>query len=482
MTNVNINFCCNGKVEPPTLQGRQQEKTLAGKSNRKEAVRKKAISETNFSKQAQEITKRVQSTESVKEQALGEMQSTTKKLQSTAEKGLQVTVGLMQEVEEQHQLGRSIHCTKKDSFNPKSDKEKTFISSGIYNAIRCQKCQEQKEAANGIDEMTSSFVEKILPHFQLDPVLMSACLEIQPTLVDEDNVFHCIFGRADMYGTFQCLDGSRQREDLAAHLTSNDLQQNQKNQLLDVLFQFVMKIKDVENYPLSVKLCKEYLEHEQLEVKLREELNSPKNIKILKLLQQLKSQDSLAESSSMESEPLTMEDILVVCEPDLKNLLEEVNKEFPIEKRLLKSDIVQEYSKFIISPWQKLGLPELELTAITNSKKIYIYEEVEPDDEDSTRSLAWQHCQTLNSRGDTEHYLLLKEDGSFHRLALNKQAYNFEMQKLCQNLKNKKLLSELRPARMQDLTKLYILVKKIAEKWLSKTRASMKKRKTFSKL
>jgi hypothetical protein len=110
------------------------------------------------------------------------------------------------------------------------------VLQGIYSDIHCQLCDQQKERESS-DELYSDVIGKVLPHVTLDPEGLAQCLELQPTLVNEDNIFNCVFGRKDMFGTFICSDGSTLRKELAESL--GDLKERYKTKLLDALFQFV---------------------------------------------------------------------------------------------------------------------------------------------------------------------------------------------------------------------------------------------------
>ena len=359
-------------------------------------------------------------------------------------------------------MNRSIKC-QEDSHMIKS---KTLynnipVSEGIYSELECEQCSEQKQS-KCFDELTADMVSKLTPHMSLEPQTLARCLELKPTLDNDDNIFNCIFGRLDMYGTYVCTDGEQHREDLSDCFKSDEFMKQNQNELIPILQQFILGATDNTNFPRAFQVQSDIREFEQnksgdLKV-LKKELENPENEEVFGALYRLYS-DETAPNEELNKQRMK-EKILEQCGSELKAILESIDD--PLEKVLFDPLIIEEYSKYLTSPWQKLGLPELNLIALATSKQIHVYEEASESEDIFTV----QHVGTINSRGDNELYVLMNEDDSFQRLDLNSQRFNFQMQSACQAKVYKKLVSELRPSKMKDVAKIYLLVKKVAKQWM----------------
>jgi hypothetical protein len=314
----------------------------------------------------------------------------------------------------------------------------------------------------------------------MEPQTLARCLELKPTLDDDDNIFNCIFGRLDMYGTYVCSEGEKHRKNLSDRFKSTEFLQEYQAELIPMLSQFIKGVTDIKNFPQACKVNSELQEFDQQKLKdlesLKEELEKTENEEIFKALYFLNT-DETTTTGEEKNKKLKKEAILDKCPSQLRTILETIDDQFPYKEKLFDSSIIDEYCKFLTSPWQKLGHTELSLIAITSSKKIHILSETgEFDNED-----IFEHEETINFRGDTEHFVLMKEDGSFQRLDLNNQRFHFLVQSACQNKIYQKLESELRPAKMQDLAKTYLMVQKVVKKWKELLEKAKKEKKKVPK-
>ena len=373
-------------------------------------------------------------------------------------------------------MSRSIKC-QDDSFKSKNKtlENNKPVSEGIYSDLECKECSEQKQLAS-LDELTTENVRKLTPHIPMEPQDLASCLDLKSTLENDDNIFNCIFGRLDMYGTYVCSDGGKYREDLSDSFKSTEFLEQYHDELIPILHRFITGATDMKNFPQAFKVKSEiqkFNEKKEEDLKeLKEELEKVENEETFRALYHLDADKTTAN----EEKKLLREEILENCDLNLKTILESVDDQFPLEEKLFGHSIIEEYSKFLTSPWQKLGLDGLKLIALTNSKQIHVYQEAEESDSEGI-----EHEETLNSRGDTEHYVLMKEDGSFQRLDLNFQRFTFLMQSACQEKIYQKLVSELRPSKMQDLVKTYLMVKKIAHKWMELLEKAKQEKKKIPK-
>jgi hypothetical protein len=377
-------------------------------------------------------------------------------------------------------MNKSIQC-QDDSHKTKTKEleNNTQVSEGIYAEIECEQCTEQKQSKS-FDEMTAEIVNQLTPHISMEPQTLARCLELKPTLDDDDNIFNCIFGRLDMYGTYVCSEGEKHRKDLSDSLKSTEFLKQYQAEVISMLSQFIKGVTDKNNFPQACQVNSELQEFDQQKLKdlesLKEELEKTENEEIFKALYFLNT-DETTTTDEEKNKKLKKEAILDKCPSQLRTILETIDDQFPYKEKLFDSSIIDEYCKFLTSPWQKLGHTELSLIAITSSKKIHILSETgEFDNED-----IFEHEETINFRGDTEHFVLMKEDGSFQRLDLNKQRFHFLVQSACQNKIYQKLESELRPAKMQDLAKTYLMVQKVVKKWKELLEKAKKEKKKVPK-
>ena len=377
-------------------------------------------------------------------------------------------------------MNKSIQC-QDDSHKTKTKEQdnNTPVSEGIYSTIQCEQCTEQKQSKS-FDEMTAEIANQLTPHISMEPQTLARCLELKPTLDDDVNIFNCIFGRLDMYGTYVCSEGEKHRKNLSDRFKSTEFLQEYQAELIPMLSQFIKGVTDIKNFPQAGKVNSELQEFDQQKLKdlesLKEELEKTENEEIFKALYSLNTVETTT-TNEEENKKQKKEAIVDKCPSQLRTILETIDDQFPYKEKLFDSSIIDEYCKFLTSPWQKLGHTELSLIAITSSKKIHILSETgEFDNED-----IFEHEETINFRGDTEHFVLMKEDGSFQRLDLNKQRFHFLVQSACQNKIYQKLESELRPAKMQDLAKTYLMVQKVVKKWKELLEKAKKEKKKVPK-
>ena len=354
-------------------------------------------------------------------------------------------------------MSRSIQCQE----NSRQTKIKTAennnpVTEGIYSEFDCEQCS--KIMSKCFDELTTENVSKLTPHLSVEPQTLAKCLELKPTLDGDDNIFNCIFGRLDMYGTYVCNDGPRHRKDLSDCFKSNEFMKQNQDELVPILQQFVLGATDKNKFPRAFQVQSDIQEFEQKKMEdskvLKKELENPENEEVFGALYRLYS-DETAPNEELDKQQMK-ENIIEQCDQELKTIHERIDYQFPLEKVVFEvvfdQLIIEEYSQYLTCAWQKLGLAELNLIALTTSKQIHVYAEASENEDIFTV----QHVGTINSRGDNEHFVLMKEDSSFQRLDLNSQRFNFLMQSACQGKVFKKLVSELRPSKMKNVTKIYL--------------------------
>ncbi len=381
------------------------------------------------------------------------------------------------DIQHHHQMKKS-SLSQDESYKTKTKTVENDIpvSEEICSEIECEQCTEQKQSKS-FDEMTAEIVNQLTPFISLEPQTLAKCLELKPTLNDADNIFNCIFGRLDMYGTYACSEGEKHRIDLSDSLKSAEFLTQYQAEVISMLSQFIKGVTDKKNFPQACKVNSELKEFDQQKLKdlesLKEELEKTENEEIFKALYSLNTVETTT-TNEEENKKQKKEAILDKCPSQLRTILDTIDDQFPFQEKIFDSSIIDEYCQFLTFPGQKLGHAELSLIAVTRSKKIHVYVESEDFDGDDI----FEHEETINVKGDTEHYVLMREDGSFQRLELNKQRFHFLVQSACQNKIYQKLVSDLRPAKMQDLAKTYLMVQKVVKKWkelLQKAKEEKKK-------
>jgi hypothetical protein len=403
--------------------------------SQKVATKKKGIRKSRIQQEISEIAGRHCSIQTTKEKAFSQMSGEAKTLEMLSQKGLQEKSDMQTTSEHQmhYCLMRSIACPKQEGKRMvQNEKGPIKVMEGIYSDINCDKCIKQKQQALSHDKSASN-VTKLEPH------LLARCLEELPTLENEDNIFNCLFGRVDMYGTYICSSGSKLRQDLSDALKKTEFLKRYHVELHPILQQFIVSANDLQCFPCATKLQTEllvFLNEKDNQVRLlKTELEKPENKKYFEMLNEKNTQTR---------------EVMQKCGTELKNLLQKIEQKFPKGTQFLEPPIIEEYSRFILSPWQRLGESELELVSWVFSKQIHVFHKNE--EREGSESIIFD--KTINpSEDNTEHFILKTEQGTFKRLEVNDQRCKFQKQKACQVLKFQKLVTEMRAKHQQSFLK-----------------------------
>jgi hypothetical protein len=423
-------------LQPPALQSREQEKATAQRSlsSQGEATRKKGLMKSRIQHEVNKIASRHCSIQTAKDKGFFQMSTEAKTLEVLSQKGLQekFDAHTTSDTHMHHCLIRTVACPKQGVKMMVQNKRGPIkVVEGIYSDISCDKCNNQKQQTLSQDVPPSNDTK-------LELRLLSRCLEERPTLENEDNIFNCLFGRVDMYGTYICTSGSNLRQDLSNALKKTEFLERYHIELNPILQQFSLSVNDPHSFPSATKLQAELLAfHDEKEKQvglLKAELEKPENNEFVKMLNEKKAQ---------------RDEVWQKCGKELKSLLQKIEEKFPKGNLvLLETSIIEEYSRFIMSPWQRLGESELELVSLVFSKQIHVFHKNE--EREGGESIIID--KTFNpSEDNTEHFILKTEQGTFQRLEVNDQRCKFQMQKASQVLKFQELVTDMKANQQECL-------------------------------
>ena len=240
---------------------------------------------------------------------------------------------------------------------------------------------------------------------QQEHLAVTQSLEHKPTRNDADNILHCLFGEVDSFGFTVCRDTKKYRIRLSEFVkqTVISVVKNRKSTstriqsiLRSAVEKFVLfgsHFGNEEQYPKAIEASKKRLEDKSAETLLTN-LLKPENRALLEFLFHQPSTSNVP--SSVEEMKIILSQLgLANWYEDLVEIIDEIGelkmeswniankspRKFDWEDIVFSKDqsLVDEYCKFIASPREQLGKPELELLAFAYCIRISVFREDSDD-------------------------------------------------------------------------------------------------------
>ncbi len=387
-------------------QTTREEKNQVTRTKKLSAVKKKAILLSDVSEHIDEISRRKTDLGCFVEDICQGLGQNSQDLQTLGEESSAVEEEKSEEkIEENIQLVRQFK-KKEVVSNDNEESKEVLVKDGLAKRLTCKNCREY---------LGSTMPE--LPHnenISLSTDMMSKSLVKCRTLTDSNNILHSIFGVKNSDDIFICENWIPLRQDLATFVKTELA--GIQDLLESVVEKFVLSLTDGSLFPAAFQLKRQLEEFEQqksLQWKLIvKEAAKEENASAQKWIKH-----EFDDSPSLNFQQ-DLKNCSVRFQRKVNQFLSPFNwKVFTASSS--SSDVLNDYSEFILNMVNTLGQPELELIAIAFRKKIHIFEESDILDQ------PLMHVETIGQDSVVEHSILMNPDKSFQPLEWDGQLKEF---------------------------------------------------------
>ncbi len=386
----------------------QEEKNEVGRdAEKKSAVHKKEILANDLSENIVQIRERNQALGSFLDEMFEKLTDNSKNLRELGEEAASEAEQSEEKQERIEAVRRFERVKNATAENEDSQEILTDICTSTLSRMSCKCCQQYPHLKF---EENFHFAEKI----ELPPELKARCLLKCSTLDDANNILHCIFGVKNSDEIYVCDSWQEKRKEMSELVEHTE----DKSAMTSIAKKFVLSIES-DSYPTARKIKQEHNDFKkqknQLWNQIMKEIENPQNECTKEWILPEK---SIGREKDVDKK---MKKALSNCSASFQDKLKKILRKFEWETACQHPKCKLEYTEFIGQQTETLGRGELELISLLYGLNINIFRE--ESCEEGERNLKF--VEAFNDTGHEEHFILMKEDGSWQKLEWDKRLKTF---------------------------------------------------------